>query len=305
MPWEQTEKLVQELAWRDYWQQVWIEKKDAILEDLKQFQAPIANQKIPRAVLEARTGIVEIDQALEELRRTGYMHNHMRMYVASICCNIAQSHWLQPAKWMYSELLDGDLASNHLSWQWVAGSFLNKKYYANQENINRFFYGNQQNTFLDVEYEDFEHLSIPQELKETRPFSLETILPNLENPALEKNKTTLIYNYYNIDPLWHQNEDVQRVLLMEPSFFKEYPVSQKCIDFAINLSKNIEDMKIFVGEFNQLAEELCPEKLVYKEHPMNGHYSGKEEARDWLSNVQGYYPSFFAFWKKCKKEIEY
>lgn len=305
MPWEQTEKLVQELAWRDYWQQVWIEKKDAILEDLKHVQAPIANQKIPRAVLEARTGIVEIDQALEELRRTGYMHNHMRMYVASICCNIGQSHWLQPAKWMYSELLDGDLASNHLSWQWVAGSFSNKKYYANQENINRFFYGNQQNTFLDVEYEDFEHLSIPQELKETRPFSLETILPNLENPALEKNKTTLIYNYYNIDPLWHQDEDLQRIFLIEPSFFKEYPVSQKCIDFAINLSKNINGMKIFVGDFNQLKAELSTEHLVYKEHPLNGHYSGKEEARDWLSNVQGYYPSFFAFWKKCKKEIEY
>ena len=71
------------------------------------------------------------------------------MYIASIVCNIAKSHWKLPSKWFYYYLLDGDLASNNLSWQWVCGANSSKKYYANQENINKFCFTKQKNTFLD------------------------------------------------------------------------------------------------------------------------------------------------------------
>jgi deoxyribodipyrimidine photo-lyase len=305
LPWYKAEKLIQELAWRDYWQQVWRAKGDLIKQDLKQDQRPILNHQIPENIINAETGILEVDQAIKQLYETGYMHNHMRMYIASICCNVANSHWLQPAKWLYAHLLDGDLASNHLSWQWVAGSFSSKKYYANQSNINTYFGGTQQNTFLDVEYEKFESLEVPNQLLETMAFNLETFLPTTENPTFAKAKTTLIYNYYNLDPYWHQGQDMQRVFLIEPSFFKENPVSQKCLHFALELSKNIEGIKIFVGEFSDLAEQVNAEYFVYKEHPTNSHYQGKEETRDWMSSVEGYYPSFFAFWRKCKNELKF
>jgi deoxyribodipyrimidine photo-lyase len=305
LPWYKVEKIVQELAWRDYWQQVWRAKGEGITQDLKQEQTPISNHQIPDAIVKAETGIEEVDNAIKQLYETGYMHNHMRMYVASICCNVANSHWLQPAKWLYSHLLDGDLASNHLSWQWVAGAFSSKKYYANQWNINTYFSGTQKNTFLDVEYEEFENLDVPNQLLDTVSFNLETILPNTDNPKLENNKTTLIYNYYNIDPYWYQSQDVQRIFLMEPSFFKENPVSQKCLDFALDLTKNIDGIQTFVGEFSELIGQINSEHIVYKEHPTNSHYEGKEESREWMSSVKGYYPSFFAFWKRCKKEIRY
>lgn len=71
----------------------------------------------------------------------------------------------------------------------------------------------------------------------------------------------------------------------------------------LNLSKNIADIKIFVGSFNDLLACIDAEDIIYKEHPLNLHYKGKEENRDWISKVEGYFPSFFAFWKKCKKEI--
>ncbi len=305
LPWYTCEKLIQELAWRDYWQQVWIAKGDRIKQDLKQGQSPISNHQIPSAIINAETGIEEVDNAINQLYETGYMHNHMRMYVASISCNIANSHWLQPAKWLYSHLLDGDLASNHLSWQWVAGAFSSKKYYANQWNINRYFGGNQQKTFLDVEYEEFEQLETPSVLLDTISFKLETLLPTTPNLKLQKNKPTLIYNYCNLDPYWYKGQDVQRIFLLEPSFFKENPVSQRCIDFALDLAKNIEDLQVFVGEFSDLAEHINSQHIIYKEHPTNTHYKGKEEPREWLSSVKGYYPSFFAFWKKCKKEIDF
>ncbi|MEO5685193.1 MAG: FAD-binding domain-containing protein [Chitinophagaceae bacterium] len=65
----------------------------------------------------AKTGITAIDEQITLLYETGYMHNPVRMYLAGITCNIGKAHWLQPARWMYYHLLDGDLASNSLSWQ--------------------------------------------------------------------------------------------------------------------------------------------------------------------------------------------
>lgn len=305
LPWDKLEKLVQELAWRDYWQQVWIAKGEGIKQALKHPQSPISNHQIPEAIVKAETGIIAVDEAIKQLYATGYMHNHMRMYVASICCNIADSHWLQPAKWMFSHLLDGDLASNHLSWQWVAGAFSNKKYYANQANINTYFDSAQQNTFLDIAYEEFENLSTPTHLIASAPFLLETVLPETSHPQLEKHKKTLIYTYYNLDPYWYKHQDMQRVFLMEPSFFRENPISQKSLDFALALLNNIPDIQVFVGEFSALIEHIHPENIIFKEHPDTSHFQGKEEAREWLSGVTGYFPSFFAFWKKCQKEIKW
>lgn len=131
-------KFIQELAWRDYWQQVWVTKGDAINQDLKNPQKQVVTKGISSAINTANTGIHIIDDAINQFYKTGYLHNHLRMYIASIACNIGQNHWKHPAQWMYYHLLDADWASNALSWQWVVGANSNKKYYANQENINTF-----------------------------------------------------------------------------------------------------------------------------------------------------------------------
>ena len=302
-PWNEIEKLVQELAWRDYWQQVWIAKGDAIQTDLKNPQQQISNFQIPQAVIDASTGVDAVDAAIEALYNTGYMHNHMRMYVASICCNVAKSHWLEPSRWLYANLLDGDVASNQLSWQWVAGAFSNKKYYANQDNINHFFSSSQKETFLDIDYSLFDKIEIPKTLCQTTPLEENSYFPEFKNSPLLENDDSLIYNYYNLDPSWHREEKFQRILLLEPSIFKKHPVSSKCINFALGLSQNIPDIKIYIGEFEELLNQISSEKIHYREHPLNANYKGVEEPRDWLTSVNGYFPSFFSFWKKCKKEL--
>lgn len=302
--WSKVEKLVQELAWRDYYQQVWIAKGDDIHTDLKHEQKEVRHHKMPKAVLDAQTGIEAVDEALEKFYATGYMHNHMRMYVASICCNLAGAHWWTPSQWLFYHLWDGDQASNQLNWQWVAGSFSNKKYYANQNNINKYFHSSQNDTFLDTSYEKLKEMDVPEVLKEAVEPDLSTSLPERQIPDLDGEKETLIYNYYNLDPKWHEDENVQRVLLLEPDFFKDNPVSQKCMDFILGLAENIEDIKTFVGSFDELKDKVEPQHLIYKEHPTNRHYEGQEEDRDWMSSVTGYFPSFFKFWNKCKKELK-
>jgi len=120
---------------------------------------------------------------------------------------------------------------------------------------------------------------------------------------------TLIYNSYNLDPIWRKNENVNRVLLLEPSHFKQYPVSDKVIEFIINLSKNINGIQVYTGELEDI-QKLYPIKsfnkdfIISKEHPAFNHYTGSKDEREWMFPiVAGYYPSFFSYWKKCQANL--
>jgi len=299
------ESFLKELAWRDYFQQVWRSKGATINTDLKQAQPQVVHRQIPMGVINAETGISAIDEGIKNLYATGYMHNHMRMYVASMACNVGQSHWHTPARWMYYHLLDADWASNALSWQWVAGSFSSKKYYANQENINKYCHTNDRNTFLDIDYAEFEAMNVPDILKETAELSLNTTLPKTSAPVFNPALPTYVYTFYNLDPKWDNEVNANRILLLEPSFFETYPVSTKTIEFILDLSNNILNLQVVKGEFKEVFKDINKTTVHFKEHPTNGHFEGIEHRRDWMFDaVQGYYPSFFNYWKKCEKQLE-
>jgi deoxyribodipyrimidine photo-lyase len=299
----QIEKFIQELAWRDYWQQVWVEKREEINSDLKRPQPQVENEFLPHAIITAETGISAIDHGIMHLYSKGYMHNHVRMYVAALACNVARSHWRTPARWMYYHLIDGDWASNALSWQWVAGSNSNKKYVANQENINKYCRTNERNTYLDIPYDDFEELAVPDVLRDLEEPAFFTELPAKAPINIDPSKPTLIYNYYNLDPTWREGQRANRIVLLEPSVFAKYPISKRVLNFTLELVRNIPEAQIFVGEYDELMEEYDPRFTAYKEHPLNAHYEGQEEPRDWMFNVRGYYSSFYGFWKECEKDM--
>lgn len=297
------EKFLQELAWREYYQRVWQVKKEELFTDLKQTQSDFLHYQIPTAIVNASTGIKVIDDQINAFYSTGYLHNHIRMYVAAIVCNNAKSHWLTPARWMYYHLLDGDLASNSCSWQWVAGSFSSKKYYCNQENINKYTGTNQAQTFLDNSYEHIATMPVPNALEAITTIDLKTNLPQTEVPLLDISKPTLLYNSYNLDPAWRTTDNVNRVLLLEPSHFNKYPVSEKVLDFIVALSKNIDGIIVYVGEVDALIKQYegltISNAFISKEHPAFEYYPGIKDKRDWMfPNTEGYYPSFFGFWKK-------
>jgi deoxyribodipyrimidine photo-lyase len=297
------ESFLQELAWRDYWQQIWIVRGSEINNDLRQPQPRADRSGIPKSIVQHETGIEAVDNAIKEFYSTGYLHNHVRMYIASLATNLGRCAWIEPAQWMYYYLLDGDWASNALSWQWVCGAKSNKLYFANQENINKYCNTNQTQTFLDVSYEEIETLGITKELQELEVFELTTKLPVTTFPTIQNGDTCFIYNFYNLDPMWRKDEGGARVLLLEPSIFEKYPVSERSIQFCIDIAKeNIPNLQIYVGEFKDL--QRVPEvKFIFKEHPLNT-YNGIQDERDWISNVKGEYSSFFSFWKKVKKELQ-
>lgn len=132
-------KLIQELGWREFFQHCWRQLGDRIFSDLG---AAVSRQpyaaSLPEDIVTARTGVPVIDQAVRTLYAQGYLHNHARMWLASYTVHLRKVHWRAGADWMYGHLLDGDLASNHLSWQWVAGTFSHKPYLFNAENVARY-----------------------------------------------------------------------------------------------------------------------------------------------------------------------
>jgi deoxyribodipyrimidine photo-lyase len=296
------EKFIQELCWRDYWQLIWCEKKHLINNDLKNKQVDVENQYLSIGILNASTQINAIDNAIEDLYKYGYMHNHLRMYIASLACNVAKSHWNTPAKWMYYHLLDADWGSNALSWQWVCGANSNKKYYANQDNINKYCYTNQKNTYLDVDYSFFQNLSVPKPLLETSNPELKTDLPVNKKLHINIKLPALIYNFYNLDPQWRKDENLNRILLLEPDLFKNYPISKKSVNFMLKLSNNINGIQVFVGSFHDLKNVYNLNSIIYKEHPLNSHYIGIKDERDWMFDHKENLNSFFSYWKKCRKE---
>jgi deoxyribodipyrimidine photo-lyase len=133
-------KFVYELGWRAYFRHVWQHRADAILQSLHAGPLPDAAyaRDLPADISEARTGVPVVDEAVRTLYATGMLHNHARMWLASYVVHVRKVHWRCGADWLYGHLLDGDLASNHLSWQWVAGTGSHKPYLFNADNVARY-----------------------------------------------------------------------------------------------------------------------------------------------------------------------
>lgn len=135
-------KLINELGWRDYWQRLYTKLGNKIWQDQEEYKTGYTTAEyapeLPPDIKGGNTGLVCIDKFSQELRATGYLHNHMRMWLASYIIHWRRIRWQAGAKWFLEHLLDGDPASNNMSWQWVASTFSHKPYFFNRENLERF-----------------------------------------------------------------------------------------------------------------------------------------------------------------------
>ncbi len=155
--------FVFELGWREYFQHVWSHRGGAIFGSLHAGLLPeeAYARTLPADVLEARTGVPVVDAAVRTLYAEGHLHNHARLWLASYMVHIRKLHWRSGAEWLYGHLLDGDLASNHLSWQWVAATGSSKPYLFNADNVARFAPAawHSPGSVIDAPYEALDQLA--------------------------------------------------------------------------------------------------------------------------------------------------
>lgn len=138
-------KLINELGWRDYWQRLYAELGDDIWKNREAYKTGYSEKDyantIPTDIINGKTGLVCIDNFSLQLRETGYLHNHARMWMAAYIVHWRRISWQSGAKWFLEHLLDGDPASNNLSWQWVGSTFSHKAYFFNRENLEKYTEG--------------------------------------------------------------------------------------------------------------------------------------------------------------------
>lgn len=175
---EQVEKFVQEVFWRGYFKG-WLERRPQIWDSYVQgLRADLAalegDRRLRRDVgraMDGKTGLACFDAWAEELVETGYLHNHARMWFASIWIFTLGLPWRLGADFFHRHLLDGDAASNTLGWRWVAGLHTRgKPYAARADNIATFTNGRFAPRPSDL-------AEVTKGLEESEPEGLPPVLP--------------------------------------------------------------------------------------------------------------------------------
>ncbi len=202
----QIEKFIQEVFWRTYWKG-WLEGRPQIwdlykkkVDEYKSKSLKVNYSKDYNKAILGQTGIECFDNWVNELTSEGYLHNHARMWFASIWIFTLNLPWELGADFFYQNLLDADAASNTLSWRWVAGLHTaGKIYLARQDNIEKY------SNF------SFNRQQLVQSATAPHSNAHEYVKPNYSNNNLEQieyfliNSNNLIYDLEKIKLLKNAN----------------------------------------------------------------------------------------------------
>ena len=151
---KKSEKYIAELFWGVYWKG-YLELRPSIwtcfkndLENLTDYQ----NEDLYLKAINGETHISCFNDWVNELKEYNYLHNHTRMWFASIWIFTLKLPWQLGAAFFMKHLYDGDIASNTLSWRWVAGIHtINKAYFASSENIKKYSSKNVDKSLLNYD----------------------------------------------------------------------------------------------------------------------------------------------------------
>ena len=277
-------KLVYEFGWREYFHHVWAKRGEGIFESLHEGVLPDAAYagELPRDVREGATGVPVIDTAVRTLYDTGYLHNHARMWLASYVVHVRKLHWRAGADWMYGHLLDGDLASNHLSWQWVAGTASHKPYLFNADNVARYAPAawHSPGTVMDNSYETLDRLAREtQAAPSTRAAPSRRAAPTVEEPVLMPSPPAGLFSAPDAAALrgrdvvlvhpWSLAFDTPpgalRVAVVDSEFHRRWPWSAKRWAFVGTRMQQACDL-LWCGTPHELMHALAAATTLHGTH---------------------------------------
>ncbi len=221
------EKFIQEVLWRTYWKG-WLELRPNVWADylieLNQIKNEFRDNKDYIAAIEGKTNIDCFNKWVNELKENNYLHNHTRMWFASIWIFTLELPWQLGAEFFMQHLYDGDAASNTLGWRWVAGVQTQGKHYlASEWNIKKF----TNNRFQNIKLNE----NAPPKVSEK---SYQIIKQDFNNPQNIENKNLLIFE---------NNLSFEITDFKENDFKKIYLVSNKNENRAIKLSEKLVKFK--------------------------------------------------------------
>ena len=259
-PYQKVEKYIQEIFWRVYWKG-WLELRPQVwtdfIEDLKGFKEDDNYKK----AINGETQIECFNDWVKELKENNYLHNHTRMWFASIWIFTLNLPWQKGAEFFMKHLFDGDAASNTLSWRWVAGLQTKGKHYVAQSwNISKFTNNKYKNVKLN---ENALPVTDKREYK-LNPLNFITEDNSNENLLLFENELNL------------ENKDFKKYkniyLILLSNDVRKLKLGKKVLDYKSEIindqKKRFEDLQIIDEvKFQTLALEINSFDVV---HPCIG-----------------------------------
>jgi len=291
------EKFIQEVLWRTYWKG-WLELRPNVWADylieLNQIKNELQNNKNYLSAIEGKTNIECFNEWVNELKENNYLHNHTRMWFASIWIFTLELPWQLGAEFFMKHLYDGDAASNTLGWRWVAGVQTQGKHYlASEWNIKKF----TNNRFQNIKLNE----NAPPKISEK---SYQIIKQDFTNPQNIEEKNLLIFD---------NNLSFEITDFKEKNFKKIYLVSNKNENRSIKLSEKLVKFKsqLIEDQGQRLKNQSIDFQLIDISEVTNiencyGLYPTVGENLDYLNsndiNVSFLYRSLDQLaWQYCNK----
>ena len=293
------EKFIQEVLWRVYWKG-WLELRPNVWSDylieLEENRNDFKHNQNYQDAIEGKTNVDCFNQWIIELKENNYLHNHTRMWFASIWIFTLELPWQLGAEFFMKHLYDGDAASNTLGWRWVAGVQTQGKHYlASEWNINKFTKNRFQNIKLN------ENAS-PMFSNKTYPLNKKDFL----NSEIVEDKTLLIFeNNMSFEFSDFREHKFKKTLLISNSNENRIiKLSEKVLDFKANLledqktrleKKSINCEIININDLKNISED------VYALYPTVGENLNFIQSSD-LKNINFLFRKLDQFsWQYCNK----
>jgi len=292
------EKFIQEVLWRVYWKG-WLELRPNVwsdyLNELGKIKDEFKNNQNYLDAIKGKTNVDCFNQWVIELKENNYLHNHTRMWFASIWIFTLELPWQLGAEFFMQHLYDGDTASNTLGWRWVAGVQTQGKHYlASEWNINKF----TNNRFKNIKLNE-----------NAKPIFSDKIYSvtnkSFENPEISEDKTLLIFeNNMTFEFSDFKEHKFKKILLVSNDINRTIKLSEKLLKFKANL---LEDQKIRLEEKLVNCETININGLkniteeVYAIYPTVGENLDFIQNNQ-LKNIKFLYRKFDQFsWQYCNK----
>ena len=292
------EKFIQEVMWRTFWKG-WMELRPDVwtdyLSELNQIRDKYKNDQDYKKAVEGSTEIQCFNEWVVELKENNYLHNHARMWFASIWIFTLELPWQLGAEFFMQHLYDGDPASNTLGWRWVAGiQTQGKNYLASEWNIKKF----TDNRFKNIKLKEN---ASPKKVEKFYPI----IKKDFTNPDIEEGKNLLVFeNSLSLELSELINNKFNKIkLITNQNQNRKIKLSEKTMNFKTQLfedqkkrlkDKSLECEILDVSEIEDIADSY----LLY---PTVGETLDYIESKK-FSEVKFLYRELDQFsWQYCNK----
>jgi deoxyribodipyrimidine photo-lyase len=292
------EKFIQEVLWRVYWKG-WLELRPNVwtdyLNELKKIREEFIDNADYKNAIEGSTNIECFNEWVNELKENNYLHNHARMWFASIWVFTLELPWQLGAEFFMNHLYDGDAASNTLGWRWVAGiQTQGKNYLASEWNINKF----TNNRFKNIKLNE-----------NAKPISgdkmYSVINKSFKNSEIFEDKTLLIFeNNMAFEFSDFKEDKFKKIFLVLNNTNRTIELSEKVLKFKANLlenqkirleEKSINCETININDLKNITEE------VYALYPTVGENLNFIQNNQ-LKSIRFLYRKLDQFsWQYCNK----